>query len=153
MFDPSTNSDATPQGVTGWLNADVENMLEMYGLPLDSALSVLCVEMMPGYDNFFVNERYHSQQKSTYSFTHNNAAERTGLFTAAEYKNFIKTTTAAMEETRQELHRSRQTESYLYSNNNAEAYGPRPLTSDLGNYRILRTSLLVAIPEVCCVNC
>ena len=154
MFDPSTNSDATPQGVTGWLNADVENMLEMYGLPLDSALSVLCVEMMPGYDNFFVNERYHAQQRSTYSFTHNNnVAERTGLFTAEEYKNFIKTTTAAIEQTRQEVHRSKQTESYLYSNNSTEAFGPRPLTSDLGNYRILRTSLLVAVPAVCCVNC
>ena len=28
--------------------------------------------------------------------------------------------------------------------------GPRPLTSDLGNYRIMRTSTLVAVPEVCC---
>jgi hypothetical protein len=28
--------------------------------------------------------------------------------------------------------------------------GPRPLTSDLGNSRILRTSTLIAVPEVCC---
>ena len=154
ISDPFTNSDATPQGVTGWLNSDVENMLEMYGLPPDSALSVLCVEMMPGYENFFVNERYHEQQKATYSFTrNNNEAITKRLFTAAEYKHFIKTTTAAMEQTRAEVYASRQTESYLYSNNNADSYGPRPLTSDLGNYRILRTSLLVAIPEVCCTNC
>jgi hypothetical protein len=28
--------------------------------------------------------------------------------------------------------------------------GPRPLTSDLGTSRILRTSTLIAVPEVCC---
>ena len=31
--------------------------------------------------------------------------------------------------------------------------GVRPLSRDLGQYRILRTSPLVAAPEVCCVNC
>ena len=29
----------------------------------------------------------------------------------------------------------------------------RPLSRDLGQYRILRTSPLVAAPEVCCENC
>jgi hypothetical protein len=31
--------------------------------------------------------------------------------------------------------------------------GVRPLSRDLGQYRILRTSPLVAAPEVCCENC
>ena len=154
ISDPFTNSDATPQGATGWLNEDVENLLDLYGLPLDSPLSVLCVEMMPGYDNFLVNEKYYEQNRSVYSFARsNNAVERTGLFTAAEFKNFMKSTHLAMEETRSQVYRSRQTEGYLYSNSNIDTYGPRPLTSDLGNYRILRTSLLVAVPEVCCTNC
>ena len=30
---------------------------------------------------------------------------------------------------------------------------PRPLSDGLGNYRILRTSPLTAVPEVCCPNC
>jgi hypothetical protein len=29
----------------------------------------------------------------------------------------------------------------------------RPLSRDLGQYRILRTSPLVAAPEICCENC
>jgi hypothetical protein len=29
----------------------------------------------------------------------------------------------------------------------------RPLSQGLGNYRILRTSRLVAAPEICCENC
>jgi hypothetical protein len=28
-----------------------------------------------------------------------------------------------------------------------------PLSDDLGYYRILRTSTLAAVPEVCCVDC
>jgi hypothetical protein len=28
-----------------------------------------------------------------------------------------------------------------------------PLSDDLGHYRILRTSPLAAVPEVCCVDC
>src|SRR6185312_11783712 len=51
------NSDATPQGITGWLNKEVEQLLNVYGLPLDSSLSVLTVELMPGYDNFLVDQR------------------------------------------------------------------------------------------------
>ncbi|MEK6372541.1 MAG: hypothetical protein AABO58_07565 [Acidobacteriota bacterium] len=33
------------------------------------------------------------------------------------------------------------------------ADGPRPLSEALGHYRILRTSPLVAVPEVCCPTC
>jgi hypothetical protein len=29
----------------------------------------------------------------------------------------------------------------------------RPLSRELGQYRILRTSRLVAAPEICCENC
>lgn len=149
---PSTNSDATPQGVTGWLNSEVENLLAVYGLPLDSPLSVLCVEMMPGYDNFLVNEKYHEQQNNAYTFSRITNTGQNGL-TAAAFKNFIKTTGDAMEETRMQIINSRRTEGNLLSSTVVNAEGPRPLTSDLGNYRILRTSLLVAVPEVCCTNC
>lgn len=30
---------------------------------------------------------------------------------------------------------------------------PYPLSRDLGKYRILRTSPLVAVPEICCEDC
>lgn len=153
LNDVFANSDATPQGLTGWTNIEVENLLALYGLPLDSALSVLCVEMMPGYDNFLVNERYHEQQRSTYSFSQDTAATvGSGEFTATAFRDYMKTTGIAMEVTRQQAGTSRQTEESLFNNNATDDSGPRPLTSDLGNYRILRTSLLVAVPEVCCTN-
>ena len=31
--------------------------------------------------------------------------------------------------------------------------GPRPLTDGLGHFRILRTSPLAAIPDICCTDC
>ena len=149
---PSINSDATPQGVTGWSNSDVENMLELYGLPLDSSLSILCVEMMPGYENFLINERHLEQQPGEYAFIRSENLNNKKTLNSAEFKNFINRTQSAMKATRLDAYSSAQTEEYL-SNNNESNAGARPLTSDLGNYRILRTSLLVAVPEVCCTNC
>ena len=146
----NTNSDATPQGVTAWRNKEVQDLLALYGLPLDSALSVLCVEMMPGYDNFFANPQYYQQNPEVYT-RNNNFNFNTGAFTAAEFKNIIRASNAVMDQTREQVYESRQLA--LYTHENVGLYddnGPRPLTSDLGNYRILRTSLLVAVPEVCC---
>ena len=34
-----------------------------------------------------------------------------------------------------------------------EELSARPLSDDLGYYRLLRSSTLVAVPEVCCVDC
>lgn len=34
-----------------------------------------------------------------------------------------------------------------------EDLAARPLSDDLGHYRILRTSTLVAVPEICCADC
>ena len=143
----NTNSDATPQGITAWRNTEVQDLLALYGLPLESALSVLCVEMMPGYENFFANPQYYQQpgmfKRSNFSYG--------DVLTAAEFANIIQTSNIAMDKTRADMFASNQLAAYTYENagiNNQD--GPRPLTSDLGNYRILRTSLLVAVPEVCC---
>ncbi len=160
FFNINTNSDAVPQGVTVWTNIEVEKLLALYGLPLDSSLSVLCVEMMPGYDNFFANERYYEREAGVYE--NSEEQETKPLYNAAAFKNMVHASNDAINRTREYVYKidekrvdsEKQQESYLYqsiaANDNS---GPRPLTTDLGNYRILRTSLLAAVPEVCCTNC
>jgi hypothetical protein len=144
-----TNSDATPQGIAAWRNQEVQDLLALYGLPLDSALSVLCVEMMPGYDNFFANPQFYANSSL---YMRSNVLGMNGANkSAAKFGNFIQATTAAIDQTRQQMYQAKNLDSFNYDNPGVyENAGPRPLTSDLGNYRILRTSLLVAVPEVCC---
>lgn len=155
VFIPSdTNSDATPQGVTGWSNNEIYDLLNLYGLPLDSALSVLCVEMMPGYHHFLVNTERYREQTSSFSFSKLSMASTSfSPLSANQFRNFIKTTNDVIEETRLHADTSNTEQSFLFNSINNDNSGPRPLTSDLGNYRILRTSLLVAVPEICCTVC
>ena len=52
LTDPSTvNRDATKFGTTLWPNDAVTELLAQYGLPPDSPLSVLCVEVLPHITN------------------------------------------------------------------------------------------------------
>lgn len=46
------NDDAPVIGITGWENTEIVEMLRALGLPADSSLSVLCVEMMPTLSAF-----------------------------------------------------------------------------------------------------
>jgi hypothetical protein len=141
----NTNSDATPQGVTVWSNKEVQDLLALYGLSIGSALSVLCVEMMPGYDNFFANPQYYANSEL---YARDYYVANAKVLTADRFKNIIQVTNTAMDQTREIVYAAQQESPYI--NEDYANTGPRPLTSDLGNYRILRTSLLVAIPEVCC---
>ena len=145
----TSNSDATPEGVTAWRSNEVQDLLASYGLPTDSPLSVLCVEMMPGYDNFFANPQYYANRPDVY--TRNNFAGNNGTFTAAQFKNFVTANNDVMNQTRAQVYASSQVGAAAYEDiGSVDDNAPRPLTTDLGNYRILRTSLLVAVPEVCC---
>jgi hypothetical protein len=85
------NRDAAEVGITGWENAEIAGMLRALGLPGDSNLSLLCVEMMP-------------------------------------------------------------TMSALTGKQNGGT-SVRPLSQGLGHFRILRTSPLTEVPEVCCADC
>jgi hypothetical protein len=144
------NSDATPQGVIGWTNKDVEEILAMYGLPTDSALSVLCVEMMPGNDNFSVPNinQYNRLMNVNNDFSVVSNTQSTVL-SASRVQQYLELVNGLMRQTRyQKALQDAANNNDIYSN--TDLNGPRPLTSDLGNYRILRTSTLVAVPEVCC---
>ena len=155
------NSDATPQGITGWQNKEVEEMLGLYGLPSDSSLSVLCVEMMPGYDNFLIDrQRGQSLRSLAFSNADNPAFIRSGstssLVEPHVFRNYMKVASEGMQQVKQQIEANSQKEASPANDVFAASFaiyddsGPRPLTSDLGTSRILRTSTLIAVPEVCC---
>ncbi len=160
-----TNSDATQQGMTGWMNAEVEYLLNQMGLPSDSPLSVLCVEMMPGYENFFVTQDKRNQYNQVYAaegmhgsgpLNRNMNKKDTAAF-QANFKNYMINVNEGMNEMQNKIHTeymkrysTENSEQGIYINNSDD--GVRPLTTDLGFHRILRTSTLIEVPEVCCTE-
>ena len=152
------NSDATPQGIAGWRNKEVEDILGVYGLPLDSPLSVLCVEMMPGYHNFLVDQK-RNQDFRNLAYSNNNLYIKSNNTSSSvqfnSIKNYMKMANDGMNEVRQQINANLQrdvsaNDVYAAASGIYDDQGPRPLTTDLGNSRILRTSTLIAVPEVCC---
>jgi hypothetical protein len=86
----AVNIDAPVTGRFTWAEKEIRQLLELFVLAPDTALSVLAVEMMPRYDQ------------------------------------------------------------YIIFGEEVPNDGIRPLSRHLGQYRILRTSPLVAAPEICC---
>jgi len=84
----SVNLDAPATGAGRWTELEIRALLEKFNLHKNTRLSVLAVEMMPRYDQYFI----HGPTPDT---------------------------------------------------------SVRPLSRELGQYRILRTSRLVAAPEIC----
>ncbi len=150
----NSNQSAPPQGITGWRNKEVEDLLAMYGLPAESPLSVLCVEMMPGNDNFIVNQDTRNASHLFYLDRQNAMLSRTvqsQTDLVNNLKQYLQTSNGSVQNMRIQVNSQTggnniEADNYI----SADYSGPRPLTSDLGNYRILRTSTLIAVPEVCC---
>jgi len=136
------NSDATPHGITRWSNKEVDQMLALYGLPLDSALSVLCVEMMPGSDGFLVRQTDYTSFRGNQDNLAVNRRQPTE-FKAMDYTRFVNANAVWQEQAQDTYQRS---EAYL------AAKMPSPLSDELGNHRIMRTSTLVPVPAVCCTE-
>ena len=127
------NKDATKYGTALWQNGEVNELLRMYGLPTDAALSVLCVEMLPTITNIYdhINE-------------FDNEA------TSAKISNSM---SAFHPEIQSDLSEAKS----RFNGNDATAMmymqQPKPLSDQLGEYRILRTSPLTEVPFVCCTDC
>ncbi len=113
------NQDAPARGIMKWTQPEISEMLRELGLPQDSPLSVLCVEMMPTL------ARLRTQAAGTANMAGVDVA--TGV--RFERSGISSTTVAMVDE------------------------GIRPLSDALGHYRILRTSPLTPVPEVCCPTC
>jgi hypothetical protein len=132
--------DSPAIGITAWTNKEVEALLEEQGLPKDNPLSVICVELMPGYEQFMVsNERITSIIRGNDNSTFKRAMLMKDTIPALAMERLLQLYGAILEE-------NQAAQPIDDENDN----GYRPLTNDLGSARILRTSLLTAVSEVCC---
>ncbi len=121
----SIAKDATKYGVTVWSNDEIIQMLRLYGLPDDSPLSVLVVEILPNITNIF------EQFPGLFKAATNNRLRQTFAMTS------LPETKLALEQTNQL--------------NLARDFQPEadPLGDELGQHRILRTSPLTEAPFAC----
>ncbi|WP_374163189.1 hypothetical protein [Arcticibacter sp. MXS-1] len=111
---------------TEWTNKAIKSQLELYGLPEDSPLSVICVEVLSHIRNI-------AEHIDNFEHVKQDVIEGVRLHldkgVAGEMQNFLQKPV----ETKPD--------------------DSRPLSSQLGLYRILRTSPLTEVPFVCCTDC
>lgn len=134
----SADSDAPKRALTEWSNAEISALLKKQGLSAESNLSVLCVEMMPTADHFMVNDHEHGN----FGVLNNVIGIETLPSTAPG---------RALQTIRSLAYNLRETQTD--AGHTPPELAGKPLSDDLGYYRILRTSTLAAVPEVCCVDC
>ena len=126
------NKDSTKHGTGVWSNVEVVQLLEAYGLPGDSPLSVLVVEFLPTLTGF----RDHIRQPGQ-------AGVREMVVQL--YREIISSRTDLI---------GIPTELLEVGGPPPEpGIGPSPVAEGLGQRRILRTSPLTEVPFVCCTNC
>ncbi|MBB1284625.1 hypothetical protein HRH25_09595 [Flavisolibacter sp. BT320] len=120
--------DAVRYGETQWANGEISEILELYGLPEDSSLSVLCVETFGHITNIkeHINNFDQAQQKIVQGLTLEYGKEHEQKITSMVRRGM---------------------------GAQPKENGDRPLSNELGKYRILRTSPLVEVPFVCCTEC
>ncbi|GJM31692.1 MAG: hypothetical protein DHS20C18_06930 [Saprospiraceae bacterium] len=124
-FQENSNKDGRIYGSLTFNLKDILAALAGYGLPLDSPLSVVCVELLPTDYRPIA--------------TRNQAALQYILKTSAE---------ELFENKKIELSGITFQDNLQERPDNA-----RPLSDHLGEYRIMRVSPLTEVPEICCVDC
>lgn len=135
----SENTDAAKRAQAQWTNAEISTLLKNYGLPAECELSVLCVEMMPTTDRFtMVNDGHFNAAGQVLNRVNDGELS---FLSADRARQFLNLTTHNLKATQ------------LRAGHTPEELHARPLSDDLGYYRILRSSTLTAVPEVCCVDC
>jgi hypothetical protein len=113
------NDDSPAHAEMRWTQDEMTTALRNLGLPADSPLSVLCVEMMPTLRALRVSEA--PGGASSNDLVASIMADRSGVGHSAG---------APVQDS-----------------------ALRPLSDALGHYRILRTSPLTPVPDVCCAGC
>ncbi|MDZ7604581.1 MAG: hypothetical protein U5K79_03115 [Cyclobacteriaceae bacterium] len=123
------NKNAKKYGTTVWTNNEIDQLLNLFGLPSDSPLSVLVVEILPTITNIFDHFS---------NFDRPGISQNVANFLADEQKShFNRTAKSAVSDLAQRSNQKR----------------PSPVSDELGHHRILRTSPLTEVPEVCCTDC
>jgi hypothetical protein len=122
-----SNKDATKRGTVAWSNSEASQLLALFGLPEDSSLSVLVVEFLPVITNL-VEAVSGLDQTGV-----NNSLKGAGSHPE------VPTVGAAAERLAQ-----------IQAQQDRESHSP--VSDELGQRRILRTSPLTEVPFVCCPN-
>ncbi len=126
------NKKSTKYGTTVWSNAEIRQLLAACGLPKDSPLSTVVVEILPQIQNIFD----HISELEKPSVVQN----AVGLVDSKDIGNFAK-------EYSKKYGKRGETVSA------AAPPKPSPLSDRLGHHRILRTSPLTRVPDICCDSC
>jgi hypothetical protein len=141
--------DQPRTGLAAWYKEELAELLNMFGLPLDSSLSVLVVEVfgnitnlrehITNLDDQEIKQKVHDLMK---------------VIDHEVNEDKLKTNLSKMAGMQQQI---------LNTNLNPEAGEQmmmmmqtqvvQPLGSSLGHFRILRTSPLTPVPDVCCSDC
>ncbi len=125
------NKDATRYGTVIWTCGEINQLLSLYGLPPDSALSALCVEILPQITDIYehVSHLGNSEVQSKLQAR----MPAAGFPTADAIETDLTVKSLSLD---------------------AVTFNePRPLSDKLGEYRILRTSPLTEVPFVCSAPC
>ena len=125
------NKDATKYGTTVWSNCEINQILTLYGLPLSSPLSILCVEILPQITDIYEHVSNLKQEEI-----------RTAM------RRILPGESLLSEEKIKPLLEMKQGADQTIKLNE-----PKPLSDNLGQYRILRTSPLNEVPFVCTNDC
>jgi hypothetical protein len=128
------NKSATKYGATAWSNSEVVQLLDFYGLPGDSPLSVLVVEFLPTITNFndHISESGQREMREFMTRVHQEILRAQGNLFRMPAREALEPA-ARIDPAREQ--------------------GPSPASDALGQRRILRTSPLTEVPFVCCTNC
>ncbi|TCS84948.1 hypothetical protein EDD80_11640 [Anseongella ginsenosidimutans] len=126
------NKSAAKYGTTVWNNKEVSQLLAAFGLPKEASLSVLVVETLPQITNIFEHMTDLGQTRVARSAVNLMSDEQKVAFSREYGKRFG------------QRGESRTAEIIR---------GPSPVSDALGHYRILRTSRLTKVPDVCCTGC
>ena len=125
--DTTVNKDATKYGTVIWSDSEVTQMLSQYGLPSDASLSVLCVEVLPHitnvYDHVSSLHRQEVRNKLRATIGSNALAADSVIAQGVAQRALAQQSVNLAED--------------------------RPLSDQLGEFRILRTSPLMEVPFVC----
>ncbi|WP_026898278.1 hypothetical protein [Daejeonella oryzae] len=123
---------------TVWLNSEIKNRLRLYGLPEDCSLSVLCVEFFGNINSIYdqISDLPTNREELI-----NNIAVHFDKDAAFKMNHDLPSGSGLEGNNKEMLNKRRE-----------EIDQQNPVTSDLGKFRILRTSPLTEVPFVCCTE-
>ena len=127
---PKAQKEMTNYASTQWTNEEISERLEQYGLPDDSSLSVLCVEVFGYIQNIAQHINHIPEMRDK-------LVESIRVHVDQEVGNELD-------------HQLPQREWQRYTRE--EDKPSLPLSDQLGAYRILRTSPLTEVPFICCTD-